>query len=1525
MFLKTTPRMAISGFFLLPVMRFIRMKNFFFTLILFCSFLLINNSLKAQTITTTESRCVNTGTAIISGTVGAGGPYQVSITTAPADYVNTGVQEVANLPVEFDALYPGSYTIKVLDQNGIAFTYPFTIAGNYVLPGNADYNPTATAVTNCASPNGSIQGILTNGRAPYNYTIISGPARVGTTNSTGTFTGLPAGDYQVQAGDSCQNLQTRDVTIAGASSNFIISNPIINRVSCDSFVLSSLTTSPVFPSGGHYEIVDYGRSEDIRKIYTGTTLPLGFSTWLPDDIQAGYVQIFVYDACGDSVAIYPGTVANDWSLSDVAVDYSCANGFTVDNLVTTGDITAPYTVTVTPFNANLSDGQAYVYGTPQTITSFPYIVQGYPATTNGLGLDITVTDACGRKDSIIKDMAFRVDASSETFAGCSATNIQLEYTGWATQPITYTISNGTYTASNTTGTFNNIPDGTYTFVGVDACGRVSHHRPNLTDTTISHVWNVFTWGSGTAMSCTVGDVGVNLNIPVRAMGPITYSLYAGGLPVATGATPIATQIASNNATPSPNPGNGTGTYVAFDGLVPGTYSVIAVDACGRADTASFTDPTGHAPITHTTTVKNKCINKGDIYATFNDDQTIITVNVSNINTPGTVISSVSTQLESATDALVASDLPVGTYIVQYSPLYCAAAFAVYDTVTITPYVQPSVLTAQSFVPCSGGGSPVIVTGTGGVGPFMYQIINSTPSGYSDAAQTSPVFTLPTSQSTVTVRVLDACLNSTTKTVAITKAAPPIIRSTNLSLSTCTLPLNFSLYVDSLYDGSVFSWTKLTGANAGTTVLSASPSLPLSYNSIADTGSYQVTVTVPGTCFNVSSVFDLNAVTITCSPVLSGTVFDDANGLIDNTVNGTGTNAGGTLNAILVNSSNTVVATTGVNADGTYNFLNVPAGIYSIILSTTSGTAGNTPPAASLPNNWVNTGENLGTGVGNDGTVNGILPNIAVSTTQITGADFGIDQLPIANTTNDTTQVNPGGSVKVQVPALTGSDAEDGTYDGISDINTVIINTLPINGTLYYNGVVVAANDTIINYNPSLLTVDPDNGNVTISFSYSEADAAGKASTPATVTMPFITLTLSGNVYDDANGLTDNTINGTGTNANGKLYAQLVNSSNAVIATVPVAGNGTYSFSSLIPGTYSIILDTLPAASTVADLPVNWVNTGENLGAGAGSDGNPNGILPNIILSSGNLSNADFGIDQLPNSDNKMASYPVNTPGVKYAVPGLTGSDPEDGTLGNGNTYIITTLPSGTILYYNGTPVTTDQTITDFNSSLLTIAPSVTTLTTTFTYASVDTAGEQDPTPATVTISWTGLLPVTLVDFTAQKENDDVVLNWSTATELNTQSFNIERSDDNGKTWETIGEVLAKGNSAATETYSFTDNSPLNGTNLYRLQEQDNNGSLTYSEIKQIYINTEVSMNVYPNPVNEEEALNIQLAGLTQGSYKITLVSSSGQIIKELPLQMTNNSSVTLVIPTAGMARGTYMITINGNNLQLTKTVIVAER
>jgi len=126
--------------------------------------------------------------------------------------------------------------------------------------------------------------------------------------------------------------------------------------------------------------------------------------------------------------------------------------------------------------------------------------------------------------------------------------------------------------------------------------------------------------------------------------------------------------------------------------------------------------------------------------------------------------------------------------------------------------------------------------------------------------------------------------------------------------------------------------------------------------------------------------------------------------------------------------------------------------------------------------------------------------------------------------------------------------------------------------------------------------------------------------------------VSGTVYNDVTGLNDNTVNGTGTNISGSLYAVLYDKTSGTVRDmVAVNTDGTYTLSAETGVNYSVYLSSTLAiigqsAIPTVTLPSGWVNSGENLDAGTGSDGTPDGILSLGTVSSA-VSNANFGIIQ----------------------------------------------------------------------------------------------------------------------------------------------------------------------------------------------------------------------------------------------------------------------------------------------------------
>ena len=113
-----------------------------------------------------------------------------------------------------------------------------------------------------------------------------------------------------------------------------------------------------------------------------------------------------------------------------------------------------------------------------------------------------------------------------------------------------------------------------------------------------------------------------------------------------------------------------------------------------------------------------------------------------------------------------------------------------------------------------------------------------------------------------------------------------------------------------------------------------------------------------------------------------------------------------------------------------------------------------------------------------------------------------------------------------------------------------------------------------------------------------------------------------------------------------------------------------------------------------------------------------------------------------------------------------------------------------------------------------------------------------------------LLPVTWLSFNAKPYGDLMSqLDWSTSEEINNSYFNVQRSNDNGRTFGTIGKVNAVPISQAVNTYRFIDAHALNGQNFYRIKQVDFDGKSAASPIRIVSFTgkNKFSINAWPSP------------------------------------------------------------------------------
>jgi len=118
--------------------------------------------------------------------------------------------------------------------------------------------------------------------------------------------------------------------------------------------------------------------------------------------------------------------------------------------------------------------------------------------------------------------------------------------------------------------------------------------------------------------------------------------------------------------------------------------------------------------------------------------------------------------------------------------------------------------------------------------------------------------------------------------------------------------------------------------------------------------------------------------------------------------------------------------------------------------------------------------------------------------------------------------------------------------------------------------------------------------------------------------------------------------------------------------------------------------------------------------------------------------------------------------------------------------------------------------------------------------------------AVVAVEPSLVLPVQLLNFNCTSMDNGIKLYWSTATESNSSHYTIERSSD-GMKFGPYADVPAAGNAETQQNYTYVDESPMLGTNYYRLTETDLDGSV-HTYFVTFCDNNKAPVNqIYPNP------------------------------------------------------------------------------
>jgi hypothetical protein len=435
--------------------------------------------------------------------------------------------------------------------------------------------------------------------------------------------------------------------------------------------------------------------------------------------------------------------------------------------------------------------------------------------------------------------------------------------------------------------------------------------------------------------------------------------------------------------------------------------------------------------------------------------------------------------------------------------------------------------------------------------------------------------------------------------------------------------------------------------------------------------------------------------------------------------------------------------------------------------------------------------------------------------------------------------------------------------------------------------------------------------------------------------------VSGNIFNDANGGNVNNSTGGANVISTGIFANLIDANGKVVASVAVNTDGTYTFPAVFEGNYTMNISTTlgvqGAMAPGAALPAGWVNTGEFNGvANTGNDGTINGNSAVFTVAATDVTDINFGIERLPESNNQSYTIGQSPAGTFITLNGigslgspgpLTGSDPEDFNAGgslNAKSVAITELPSNSELWYNGVKilvgadginppsVSNPFVIPNYNPSLLQVKITSATLgsvATSFKYAYIDAAGKMDNTPATYTINWAVPLAVEGLVLTAIINNDVVLLNWATLSESNTAYFEIERSKNNLNFIKVGINITAGGYTINKTNYNYNDDLTAIEPNTivyYRVKLYDKNGDFKYSNVITVKRKT-TEVKVWPNPFAEKLLVNITTKNT--GIVQLNIKDILGRTIIAQQYKASVGNNQFIVSGLATLIKGAYIIEI----------------
>jgi hypothetical protein len=596
----------------------------------------------------------------------------------------------------------------------------------------------------CTPNSGKIEVINQQGGvAPFAFKLVE----LNVTNSTGIFTGLTAGAYTIEVRDACGTVRTRQVTLVPYQFNFSYQ---VKRTSTCNDGEVTIDVSP-FASSYTYVVVNAKNdtvrsSQPIIPVKLTNTMKIivvnecgesVLKTWTPTKGFLPYIDQIQYNLQCDKLDLFPVFYGFDSPTI-------CLYELETNNLIACKKAPAGnYSSGAATNFYNIPWGKYYIIAEDNCFRDSMYMPN--MESFGGSQLDPYNWDCNSFTMHVdgLKDTVCLYDAITNKLISCKGQD-------------TVSINPRTEKPWPSGAVWENLPYGSYYAWIYDPCMDSTFRI----DSTVSYPFAI---AASSWPHCDYKKTSIQIDFAYGSKSPYAASVY---YPDGS----LATTLSSNS----------TRINASFNGFPEGgLLKVIAQDACGNKDTA-FVEQVS-LRLFKSYSVEQKCpglngsSGSGDISITVDivKAESILAIpEIIKMNGKDTAIHySFSSEIDGKHKFLF-PNLPTGLYGVKYSFNSCSDE-SFYDTIEVKDYIYPY-QDELEILQC--GGNPITFTTPtiGGLNPYTYQIIGSTPVSPSlvSPIQSNAVFTVGTGAAyqSIRVRTIDRCGNSALGNIDV-KAIP----------------------------------------------------------------------------------------------------------------------------------------------------------------------------------------------------------------------------------------------------------------------------------------------------------------------------------------------------------------------------------------------------------------------------------------------------------------------------------------------------------------------------------------------------------------------------------------------------------------------------------------------------------------------------------------------------------------------------------------------------------------------------------